>query len=83
MEILLRFYKWFLEFIGRPDFYYTDQLKYIARKRPWLFLVVGLPLFVFWFVKLIQAKNKTAWVAAGILIWIFTTWLLLHLGGYW
>jgi len=33
--------------------------------------------------KLLQAKNRIAWVCLGILIWIFTTWLMLHLGGYW
>jgi hypothetical protein len=71
-----------LDLIGRPDFPYTDQLRNIAKKRPWLFLIIGLPIFILWLIRLIYAKNKWGYVILGILVFIFTTWLMLHIGHY-
>ncbi len=82
MKYLKMAYDWWLEFWGRPGFYYTNQLRYLAKKRPWLFLVVGVPIFVVWLIKLCTSRNKWGWALFGVLIMIFTTWLLIHLGGF-
>jgi len=83
MKWLDKAYHWWLEFWGRPGFHYTDQLRYIARKRPWLFVVVGLPIFLLVISKIAyDSKYRVAWMILAGLIFIFTTWLLLHLGAF-
>lgn len=73
----------FLDIIGRPDFPLTWQLRNVARERPWLFILVGLPLFVYWLACLLRSDRKWAWVVFGISAFVFTTWLMLHVGGFW
>ncbi len=70
-----RVYKGWLDLTGRPDFPYTAQLRNIAQKRPWLFIILAalLTAFFVW-------RKAPRWVsipaAAGV------TWLLLHIGGF-
>lgn len=70
--------------LGFPeDLHFTDFLREVAKRNPILYIIVGLPIFIWWVATLLKAKCKWGWIVLGILIFLFTVWLMLHIGRYW
>jgi len=83
--MLKKLYDGWLEFWGRPGFYYTTQLKYEAKKRPWLYIVMALMFTGYFLWQILKAvgNRRVLWVIFALLSTIIITWLMLHVGGYW
>jgi hypothetical protein len=60
---------------------YTYEFRRMAKKYPILWILFPAILIFVYFWKVASVRGKGYWLI-GLIVTIFFTWLLLHLGGF-